>query len=102
MVGETKTRRPATGKSIGYEQAVGGAVRGPAEVWEKLVPRLRTRLCDEWSWCERRQDARLEEPLALATLIVEIIQPAIPDWSVPAGLIAVILVKKGLDVFCGC
>jgi hypothetical protein len=88
--------------SLYREQATGGAVRGPSEAWEKLVPRLRQRVCDEWNWCQRRQDARFEEPFTLAALVSQIIVPEAQLWQVPAALIAVILVKKGLDAFCHC
>jgi hypothetical protein len=84
------------------EQATGGPLRGPSEAWNRLVPALRRRVCDEWGWCERRQDARLEENVALVTLLSQIVAPDAQRWGVPAVLIAVILVKKGLDRFCDC
>lgn len=84
------------------EQATGGPVRDVSDAWKKLVPALRKRVCDEWNWCERRQDARLEENIALITLVSQIVAPDAQAWQVPAALIAVILVKKGLDAFCEC
>jgi hypothetical protein len=84
------------------EQATGGPVRSPADAWGKLVPRLRQRVCADWNWCQRRQDARFDEPAALAALVAEIVTPDAVSWSIPAALIAVILVKKGLDAFCNC
>lgn len=84
------------------EQAAGGPLRGPSDAWNKLVPALRQRVCDEWNWCERRQDARLEEHIALAALVSQIVAPEAQAWQVPAALIGVILVKKGLDAFCRC
>jgi len=87
--------------TIHRELATGGATRGQDE-WEKLVPALRQRVCVEWNWCERRQDARFEERITLATLISQIVAPEAQLWQVPAALIAVILIKKGLDAFCDC
>jgi hypothetical protein len=84
------------------EQATGGPARSVSDAWNKLVPALRKRVCDEWAWCQRRQDARFEEHIALATLVSQIVAPEAQIWHVPAALIAVILVKKGLDAFCGC
>ena len=84
------------------EQATGGPLRSPADGWNKLVPALHRRVCVEWNWCERRQDARLEEQIALATLVSQIVAPEAQAWQVPAALIGVILVKKGLDAFCCC
>jgi hypothetical protein len=84
------------------EQATGGPLRGPHDAWNELVPALRKRVCDEWAWCERRQDARFEETITLATLVSQIVAPEAQMWQVPAALIAVILVKKGLDAFCRC
>jgi hypothetical protein len=88
--------------AIYREQATGGATRGPADAWEKLVPTLRKMVCDEANWCERRQDARMEENVALLTLVSQIVAPQAQAWQVPAALIAVILLKKGLDAFCRC
>jgi hypothetical protein len=84
------------------EQATGGTLRGPSDAWRELVPALRQRICVEWNWCERRQDNRFEENIALATLVSQIVAPEAQAWQVPAALIAVILVKKGLDAFCRC
>jgi len=85
-----------------YREAAAGPLRGPAETWRQLVPYLRQRVCDQWAWCERRQDARQDDPLALVILLKELIAPDALTWQVPAALIAVILVKKGLDAFCRC
>ncbi len=84
------------------EQVIGGPLRRPSDAWDKLAPPLRQRVCDEWNWCERRQDARLEEHIALATLVSQIVAREAQAWQVPAALIGVILVKKGLDAFCRC
>ena len=74
------------------EQATGGPLRSPSDAWNELVPALRKRVCDEWAWCQRRQDARFEEHIALATLVSQIVAPEAQAWQVPAALIAVILV----------
>ncbi len=84
------------------EQASGGPARGASDAWDKLAPALRRRVCVEWNWCERRQDARTEESVTLVTLVSQIVIPEAQVWQVPAVLIAVILVKKGLDAFCQC
>jgi hypothetical protein len=73
-----------------------------ADVWRRLEPTLRERVCVEWNWCKRRKDARTDEPLTIATRLLSIVAPVAMQWQVPAALIAVILVKRGLDAFCNC
>ncbi len=86
-----------------YFESVGGYAKNtPEDIWKQYVPRLRRRICQEWNWCERRQDARLEEPMTLAALVAEIVLPDAISWSAPATLIAAILIKQGLDTFCAC
>ncbi len=88
--------------AIYRDAATGGATRGVSDVWRQIEPLLRERVCAEWNWCVRRQDARTDEPLTIATLLVSIIAPVVMQWQVPAALVAVILVKRGLDAFCDC
>jgi hypothetical protein len=86
-----------------YFESVGGYAKGaPEDIWRRYVPRLRQRICQEWNWCERRQDARFDEPMTLAALVAEVILPDAVGWSIPAALVAVILVKQGLDALCEC
>ena len=84
------------------EQAVRGQERSPADVWRKLESTLRQRVCVEWNWCERRQDARFDDPANIALALASIVLPDATRWQIPAALIAVILIKRGLDAFCSC
>jgi hypothetical protein len=68
------------------EQATGGPMRGASDAWDKLAPALRKRVCDEWNWCERRQDARMEENVAFITLVSQIVAPEAQAWHVPAAV----------------
>ncbi len=85
-----------------YREQVAGPMRGPLDAWEKLVPTLREKVCVEWNWCERRQDARFDDPINIVALLASILVPIAGQLHVPAALIAVILFKRGLDTFCGC
>ncbi len=80
------------------------ASRGPAEVWDKVAAPLRQRLCDEWKYCKVRQDARWENDLDLAAVVLSVLTVRVLHLPVPAdlALIATIVVKRGLDLFCGC
>ena len=82
------------------EAATGGVERG--DIWRTLEAALRQRICDEWNWCERRQDARFDDPVNVALALVSLVAPDATRWHVPAALIAAILVKRGLDAFCQC
>ena len=85
-----------------YREQATGTTRGFSDAWEKIVPALKQKICDEGNWCERRQDARFDEPMTVITLVISMIAPAAMQWQVPAALIAVILFKRGIDAFCGC
>jgi len=80
------------------------ASRGPAEVWNKVAEPLCRRLCVEWDWCQLRQDARWENDLDLAVAVLGVLSARVFHLPIPAdlALIATIVVKRGLDAFCGC
>jgi hypothetical protein len=80
------------------------ASRGPADVWNKIAGPVRQRLCVEWDYCAVRQDARWENDLDLAAVVLTALATRVLHLPVAAdlALIAVIVVKRGLDVFCGC
>jgi len=85
-----------------YHEQATGPRRGPAGAWEKLVPTLRQKVRVEGNWCERRQDARFDDPMNLVALLASIRVPAATQPQVPSALVAVILFKRGLDRFCDC
>ncbi|HEY4721212.1 MAG TPA: hypothetical protein VII92_05165, partial [Anaerolineae bacterium] len=76
--------------------------RGFSDAWEKIVPALKQKICDEGNWCERRQDARFDDPTNIILAIASMIANDAMRIAVPAALIAVILFKRGIDAFCGC
>jgi hypothetical protein len=80
------------------------ASRGPAEVWDRIAGPVRQRLCEEWDYCTVRQDARWENDLDLAMAVATVLATRVLRLPVPADLVlvAAIVVKRGLDRFCGC
>ena len=80
------------------------ASKGPAEAWNKVARPVRQRLCVEWGWCQVRQDQRWDDDLALALAVVAALSEPVLRLPIPADLtlIAAIVVKRGLDAFCGC
>jgi len=78
--------------------------KGLADVWTKIVPALRQRLCVEWDYCQVRQDARLDDDLTLATAVLAELSARALHLPVEADLLllAAIVVKRGLDKFCNC
>ena len=80
------------------------ASRGPAEVWNKIAGPVRQRLCVEWGYCIVRQDARWDDDLTLTLAVVAALSRPVLHLPIPADLllIAAIVVKRGLDLFCGC
>ncbi len=80
------------------------ASRGPADAWNRIAGPLRQRLCVEWGYCRVRQDARWENDVDLAMVVLSVLATRVLHLPVPAdlALIAAIAVKRGLDLFCGC
>ena len=62
------------------------------------------RLCDEWNWCEVRQDNRFENDVALGLAVFAALTTRTLNLpiNVDMMLISAIVVKRGLDAFCGC
>ena len=78
--------------------------RGPGDVWQKIAGPVRQRICVEWNWCERRQDARFENDYDLAAAVLVVLTTRVLNLPIDVDLvlIAAILVKRGLDAFCDC
>ena len=85
-----------------YREQVTGPLRGPAEAWDKIAATLHQRVCIEGNWCERRQDARFDDPTNVVLALIGMIGDDAARLAVPAALIAVILFKRGVDKFCDC
>jgi hypothetical protein len=79
-----------------------GVTKGPTETWKQIEPRLRQAVCQDWNWCQRRQDNRFDDKITLAFALAQLLTATTLPWSLPAALVAVILVKFGLDKFCKC
>jgi hypothetical protein len=78
------------------------AAKGPGDVWARLVDPLQRRVCQEWDWCNVRQDARFENDYDIAVALFAILAGHTLTIPVDTTLITAILVKRGLDTFCGC
>lgn len=65
------------------------------------LPQLRDVVCRDWNWTERRRDAAFRDPIVLATAIAELLDAQQQlDLPFPPALVAVALVKHGLDRLC--
>ncbi len=86
------------------ELSVYDSTKGLGDVWQKIAGPVRMRLCDEWRWCELRQDARFDDNLALGLAVASAQAQPVLNLPFPAdlALITAIMVKMGLDEFCGC
>lgn len=80
------------------------ASRGPAETWATVAGPVRGWLCVDWRWCQVRQDAHFENAYDLALAVVGILSAHLAEIPLHADelLIAALVVKLGLDRFCGC
>ena len=78
--------------------------KGIGSTWKDIEAAVRQRLCVEWRWCELRQDARWDDKVTLALAVASALSQPVLHLPFPADLtlIAVIVVKMGLDRLCGC
>lgn len=78
--------------------------KGASDVWQKIAGPLRQRVCTEWKWCQVRQDARFENDYDLLVAVASVLTSRVLNLplDVDLVLVATILVKRGLDSFCGC
>ncbi len=70
------------------------------EILSDLAASLRAKICKEWEYCERREAKSFDDDVTLATAVAGLIVKGI--GSLPATVIATIMVKRGLDAFCEC
>ena len=80
------------------------AQRGVSDLWQRVAAPLRRPICDEWNWCNVRQDSRFENDYDIYVAVVSLLATRVLHMPLDADvyLIAAILVKRGLDAFCGC
>ena len=78
--------------------------KGGSQVWQKIAAPLHKRICDEWNWCVVRQDSRFENDYDLAVAVLTILSTRALHLNADIDLVLVsaILIKRGLDNFCGC
>ena len=78
--------------------------KGPGDTWQKIAAPLRQRLCTEWKWCAVRQEAQFENDYDLLVAVFTVLTSRVLHLplDVDMALISAILVKRGLDHFCGC
>ena len=86
------------------ELSVYDTERGIRDTWEKIKDPAYQRLCVEWDWCQVRLDARFENDVDLAMVVVGVLSVHVLDlpFGVDASLIAAIVVKRGIGLVCGC
>lgn len=70
------------------------------QILEQLSGVLRSRICDDWRYCERRSTEGFRDDATLAVAVADVILGVV--GALPVGTIAVLLVKRGLSTLCSC
>lgn len=83
-----------------FEFSAEGQRAAGLRIFNRLRGRLYEIVCVEWNYCRRRHDPDLQDTIALVAAVSDIIVSAC--GMIPSVLISVLLVKKGLNNFCGC
>jgi hypothetical protein len=68
--------------------------------FERLREPLRQRVCVEWDYCTKKKSSDFSDTLTLTAAVADIIVTVL--GGIPAGTVAVLLVKKGLFRLCAC
>lgn len=76
------------------------AKRAGEHLIDRFTPQLRQRLCVEWDYCARRHDPDLADTVALVAAVADLLVTL--AHGLPVTTVAVILVKKGLNLLCAC
>jgi|KBSMisStaDraftv2_1062788.scaffolds.fasta_scaffold65980_1 hypothetical protein len=77
-----------------------GQVAAGRSFFEAHLPALHEHVCIRWRYCERRHDPDLQDTVTLVTTIADVI--ASIAGGVPPFMLSALLVKKSLNVVCGC
>ena len=78
--------------------------RGPKETWAKVSGKVHGWLCDDWGWCREREKGNFDDLFDLGIAVAVVLSKHIGEMPLDADecLIAAIVVKRGMDRFCGC
>ena len=68
--------------------------------FESKVGELRKAVCEDFDWPSKRSDTSFNDTVTLVAAIADAISSVVV--GVPPFIIASLLVKRGLDYFCGC
>ena len=77
-----------------------GEVAAGRRVFQQMRAQLHQCLCVEWNLCQKLEDAALKDTTNLVVVLGDALSTAVV--GVPPILIASLLVKIGVRVFCGC
>jgi len=58
------------------------------------------KVCEDWEYCKKRRSAKLTDPITLAVALADLIIAAC--GGIPPLAVSTLLLKIGLDRFCGC
>lgn len=70
------------------------------ESMNRLSKQLYQKICVEWNYCHRRHDTDLSDNMLLVAGVSDLILGIVGE--IPATIIAVLIIKKGLNRFCKC
>jgi len=77
-----------------------GMIDAGKAFFEKIHGDLKKAVCKEFDWPSKRNNAKFNDTVILVAAIGDAITGYI--GAVPSFIIAVLLVKRGLDTLCGC
>lgn len=73
---------------------------GQVSPLKPYLDEIRRVVCQEWGWCNRRDDGALNEPVNLVIALADAFVTCRSQIPFPPTLLAVLLVKIGLDRLC--
>ncbi len=74
--------------------------------FEENYTRLCKEICEEWNYCEKKENSKFNDNLSLATAVLEVVTFAIGksvfDTDLVGASLVSILIQRGLDNMCAC
>ncbi len=77
-----------------------GQIKAGKEEFKGIQRSVHSKICLEWQFCQKADDALLGDYINLVVVIADLIAPVVMQF--PPFIIASILVKIGIRKFCNC
>ena len=87
-------------RAEGVQHSPQAAIAATLEWVEEKKDLFRSKICDEWDFCEKRKDEKYKDRVTFVAAITDVISASLT--GVPPFAIGTLLIKMGLERICEC